>query len=72
MAVEGHVATVVAKELASHEDALREAGVIKDCPHLLVAGVNGCTVTTVFMVPDEHRWWADYPSCSPRANPRRT
>ena len=67
IAVEGHVATVIVKEVASHEDALREAGFIKNCPYLLVAGVNGCTVTTVFMVPDEHRWWADYSELFPES-----
>ena len=67
MAVEGHVATVVVKEVASHEDALREAEFIKNCPYLLVAGVNGCTLTTVFMVPDEYRWWADYSELFPES-----
>jgi len=67
MAVEGHVATVVVKEVASHEDALREAGFIKNCPFLLVAGVNDCTLTTVFMVPDEYRWWADYSELFPES-----
>lgn len=67
MAVEGHVATVVVKEVASHEDALREAGFIKNCPYLLVAGVNGCTLTTVFMVPDEYKWWADYSELFPES-----
>ena len=67
MAVEGHVATVVVKEVASHEDALREAEFIKNCPYLLVVGVNGCTVTTVFMVPDEYRWWADYSELFPES-----
>ena len=67
MAVEGYVATVVVKEVASHEDALREAGLIKNCSYLLVAGVNGCTLTTVFMVPDEYRWWADYSELFPES-----
>ena len=67
MAVEGHVATVVVKEVASHEDALREAEFIKNCPYLLVAGVNDCTLTTVFMVPDEYRWWADYSELFPES-----
>jgi len=67
MAVEGHVATVVVKEVASHEDALREAGLMKNCPRLLVAGVNGSTLTTVFMVPEEYRWWADYSKLFPES-----
>lgn len=67
MSVEGHVATVVVKESASHEDALREAGFIKNCPYLLVVGVNGYTLTTVFMVPDEYRWWADYSELFPES-----
>ncbi len=67
MAVEGHVATVVVKEVASHGDALREAMFIKNCPYLLVAGVNGSTMITVFMVPEEYRWWADYSTLFPES-----
>jgi len=67
MAVEGYVATVVVKEVGSHGDALREATFIKNCPFLLVAGVNGSTLTTVFMVPEEYRWWADYSELFPES-----
>jgi len=70
MAVEGYVATVVVKDLASHGDALREAEFIKNCPYLLVAGVNGSTLTTVFMVPEEYRWWADYSALFPESRSR--
>jgi hypothetical protein len=67
MAVEGHVAAVVVKEVASHGDALREAGIIKNCPFLLMVGVNDSTLTTVFMVPEEYRWWADYSELFPES-----
>ena len=67
MPAEGFKAAVVTREKASHEDAVKEAKQFKNCPRLLMYGVNGNKVTTVFMAPDEKLWWLNYSQLFPQS-----
>lgn len=67
MPVEGYKAAVIVKELDSHEAAVSESENMKNCPFVLMYGVEGKTTTSVFMVPDEYSWWLNYSEMFPES-----
>jgi hypothetical protein len=45
----------------SEEEARKTAESMRNCPHLVATGFTSDTVYSVYMVPEEKRWWLEYP-----------
>jgi len=58
---------IMTGEHPSEEVALEQCQHMKGCPYLVTSGTTGKTVHSVFIVPEEKRWWLEYPSTDPSA-----
>ncbi|NIQ07013.1 MAG: hypothetical protein GWO20_15190 [Candidatus Korarchaeota archaeon] len=55
-------------ETSSAVKANRRTEKMKDCPHLLASSLTESTITSVFLVPREKRWWLQYDKLFPGKN----
>jgi len=57
---------IIIGERRSFAQAEEYARRMTRCPYLAVQFIKGAEVGAVFIVPEENRWWLEYPAISPR------
>jgi len=60
-----NICGIITLEIRSVEDARKLSQQMKDCPNLLTSGTTGKTIYSVYLVPEEKRWWLTYPEDHP-------
>lgn len=56
-----HVWGILVTEERSAEEAEKTAESMKNCPYLIAIGTTLNTVYSVYMVPEDKKWWLKYP-----------
>lgn len=56
---------IIVLETRSAQEAHKLAEQMKNCPNLLASGTTGNTVYSVYVVPQQKRWWLEYPESHP-------
>ena len=52
-------------ETTSEEEAKRRIKAMKNCPFLFFGGYSSEIFQYVFIVPEEKKWWLEYPASHP-------
>jgi len=58
---------IVIGEASSVEEAKRLAETMKNCPNLVASGTSSNKLYSIYIVPEEKKWWLKYPETNPRA-----
>lgn len=53
-------------ETTSEENAIKRTTVMNNCPYLLFGGFSSYRFHYVFIVPEEKKWWLEYPAENPQ------
>ena len=61
------VCGIIVGEALSAEEAGELAEKMKNCPYLVASGTTANMVYSVYVVPEEKRWWLKYPEVNPQA-----
>ncbi|UCE13523.1 MAG: hypothetical protein JSV04_15240 [Candidatus Heimdallarchaeota archaeon] len=56
---------IIIGEHPSLEEAQRHAEKMKDCLYLAVSAVSQNRIYSIFIVPEEKKWWLKYPESDP-------
>lgn len=56
-----HIWGILVTEEDSVEEAKKTAESMKNCPYLVAIGTTSNTVYSVYMVPENKKWWLQYP-----------
>jgi len=65
--VKRNICGIVIGEASSVEEAKRLAETIKNCPNLVASGTSANKFYSVYIVPEEKKWWLKYPETNPKA-----
>lgn len=65
--MEKDICGIFVAEYESMEKARTVVNSMKNCPHLIMAGVTGERTSMVFIVPETLRWWFELPADNPEA-----
>jgi hypothetical protein len=52
---------ILTRKAKSEERALKNIENMKNCPYLIAIGHSGKKEYSVYMVPQDKRWWLEYP-----------
>ncbi|MFX1299887.1 MAG: hypothetical protein ACFFAL_07825 [Promethearchaeota archaeon] len=63
--MEKNICGIFVTEYDSKDKAQAAIEYMKNCPHLIMAGVMGERTSMVFIVPDSLRWWFEGPAENP-------
>jgi hypothetical protein len=58
---------IVIGEASSAEEAKRLAETMENCPNLVASGTSSNKLYSVYIVPEEKKWWLKYPETDPKA-----
>ncbi len=58
---------IIIGEHTSKEEALKYAKKMKNCPYLISSGTSENKIYSIFIVPDNKKWWLKYPEDEPIA-----
>jgi hypothetical protein len=65
--MKGSICGIVIGEASSVEEAKRLAEAMKNCPNLVASGTSSNKLYSVYIVPEEKKWWLKYPETNPKA-----
>jgi len=65
VALTKNICGIITLETRSVQDARKLSQQMKNCPNLLASGTTGRTIHSVYVVPEEKRWWLTYPEDHP-------
>ena len=54
-------------EALSAEEAKRHLETTKNCPYLVVSGTTSNKIYSIYIVPENKKWWLKYPETHPKA-----
>lgn len=60
-----NICGIIILETRSPQDARKFSEQMKNCPSLVASGTTGKTIYSVYVVPEEKRWWLKYPESHP-------
>ena len=63
--METDICGIFVTEYDSKDKARAVVESMKNCPHLIMAGVTGERTSMVFIVPESLRWWFEVPADNP-------
>ena len=58
---------IIVGEALSGEEAGELAEKMKNCPYLVASGTTAKRIYSVYIVPEEKKWWLKYPETNPKA-----
>lgn len=61
------VCGIIIGEHPSVEEAQKQAKKMKNCPYLITSGTSDNKIYSVFIVPNDKKWWLKYPETDPTA-----
>lgn len=61
-----HICGIMIGEATSEENARKRTTAMKNCPYLLSGGFSSNKFHYVFIVPEEKKWWLEYPAKHPK------
>ena len=56
-----HIWGIIITKEDSAEEAKKAADTMKNCPYLVAIGTSSNTIHSVYMVPEDKKWWLKYP-----------
>jgi hypothetical protein len=65
MPVVKNICGIMIGETTSEEKAENQTKAMKNCPYLISGGFNSNIFHYVFIVPEEKKWWLEYPAKNP-------
>ncbi len=58
---------IIVGEARSAEEAEKLAEMMKNCPYLIASGTSSNKTYSIYIVPEEKKWWLKYPETNPKA-----
>lgn len=58
---------IITSETGSAEEAEELSAIMKNCPYLVVSGTAQNRIYSIYIVPENKRWWLKYPETNPKA-----
>ena len=62
-----NICGIIIGETRSTEEANKLVETVRDCPYLIASGTTSNKTYSVYIVPEEKRWWLKYPQRNPKA-----
>ena len=62
-----NICGIIVGETLSAEEAGELAEIMKNCPYLVASGTTANMIYSVYVVPEEKKWWLKYPDTNPKA-----
>ena len=62
-----NICGIIVGEALSAEEAVELAEKMKNCPYLVASGTTANMIYSVYIVPEEKKWWLKYPETNPKA-----
>lgn len=56
---------IIRAEMDSSTKAKKNATMMKECPRTIACGTNDVFSYTVFLIPEDKKWWLEYPQDHP-------
>lgn len=60
-----NICGIMIGETTSEEKTKKQTQAMKNCPYLISGGYSSNTFHYVFIVPEEKKWWLEYPVMNP-------
>jgi len=58
---------IIVGEARSAEEAEKLAEMMKKCPYLVASGTTSNKTYSIYIVPEEKKWWLRYPETNPKS-----